>query len=407
MQAGPSRLGAAAPTRTLKQPMSLGVAEGSTRTGPTDAAALRRSLERRAELARRADKWMDRLMEEVVERVAFQRGLSYIHGKQYAEVEHERHLNGLCAYPPCPNPPAAPYSAARRFVVSTRRRTITETEGNADQAFCGARCRARSAWVGRTLGTEAAWIRGKVSPLQLLEELEERGEVRWGGRRGDVLERVARPADDTVTASAIEPEPAATAPAEGYAVDEAAAPPAVDEPPAPPPAVATPLPPAAAAAPPKPTARAPQALAPSLSPAPPPAGPQPVHDLIASLVISERPTPATKPLPPSLTLAAPPDPPAPAPAPAALPLPLPQARGTPPPRRAAGASSMISSSSTKLASTLLAAAKALPPGLQDESDAESSASEEDWAKDMGWGKGADVDALFDQARAARDLLDQP
>ncbi|TXT08790.1 hypothetical protein VHUM_02918 [Vanrija humicola] len=326
--------------------MSLGVAERATAPAQSDAASLRRALERRAELARRADKWLDRLMEDVVDRDAFQRALSYVHAKQYAEAEHERHLNGLCAYPMCPNPPAAPYRAQRRFVVSTRNRSITETEGNADEAFCGGRCRARGGWVRSTLGTEAAWIRGRVEPLTLLEDLEARGEVRWGGRRGDVLERVAA-------------EPAAAAAA---------------------------------------------TTAPAASTPPP--------DLIANLSIYERPTPTTKPLPPSLggggDAARPAPAPAPAHAPAPAPLPLPRSAAAPtPPRRAAGASSMISSSSTKLASTLLAAAKALPPGVQDaaDSDDESSASEEDWAKEMGWGQGRDVDALFDEARAAREMLE--
>ncbi|WOO83644.1 Putative RNA polymerase II subunit B1 CTD phosphatase Rpap2 [Vanrija pseudolonga] len=416
MQAGPSRLGggststprAPQPQRTLKQPMSLGVAERSaTPAAQSDAASLRRALERRAELSRRADKWMDRLMEEVVDRVAFQRALSYVHAKQYAEVEHERHLNNMCAYPLCPNPPAAPYRSQRRFVVSTRNRSITETEGNADEAFCSGRCRARSSWVRNTLGTEAAWIRGKVEPLVLLEDLEERGEVRWGGRRGDVLERVKVPGPEAEAAPAAVQTPQA---AQGYAVapDPATPTPAVVAAPASP-ATAAPAAPAtttATTAPARPTpARAPQNLTPAPTPAAP-TSPQPIQDLIANLAIYERPTPTSKPLPPSLSPAAPP-PAQEAVVPTAPPLPLPQRTSAlTPPRRAAGASSMISSSSTKLASTLLAAAKALPPGVQDDSDAESSASEEDWAKEMGWGKGAEVDALFDEARAARDLLDE-
>lgn len=66
-------------TRTLKQPMTLRVAESSIAgTGAQDKEEYFRALKRKAELARRVDKWMDRVMEETVDRGPFQKAVSVL-----------------------------------------------------------------------------------------------------------------------------------------------------------------------------------------------------------------------------------------------------------------------------------------------------------------------------------------
>lgn len=69
--------------RTLKQPMTLRVAESTARQsasasagGAADKEEYFKALKRKAELARRVDKWMDKLMEEPVDRSQFQRAVS-------------------------------------------------------------------------------------------------------------------------------------------------------------------------------------------------------------------------------------------------------------------------------------------------------------------------------------------
>lgn len=66
-----------AQTRTLKQPMTLRVAESSNQNvGAQDKEEYFRALKRKADLARRVDKWMDKLMEETVDRTQFQKAVS-------------------------------------------------------------------------------------------------------------------------------------------------------------------------------------------------------------------------------------------------------------------------------------------------------------------------------------------
>lgn len=59
--------------------MTLRVAESSTAgTGAQDKEEYFRALKRKAELARRVDKWMDKTMEETVDRGQFQKAVSLL-----------------------------------------------------------------------------------------------------------------------------------------------------------------------------------------------------------------------------------------------------------------------------------------------------------------------------------------
>lgn len=382
-----------------------------------------------------------------------------MHAAQYTEVQHERHLNGLCSYPLCGNAPAAAYRSAKRFVVSTAKRTITETDGNADEGFCSRRCAARAHYVAAGLGTEATWLRGTGARVQLLEEREERGDVRWAGRRGDVLEWVKSEVAAVGNKTSV-PKPSALAAGAAWSAPPPPPPPVASEAQPPPPlasitpaastcgndtaareqrdtgaagtstgagqvasrvsdsaiqttpastsaarapasASATPAAPAATIPPSAPTTTRPLA-----TPSPPLPNVDGMSGLIAALSIVERETPRAKPQPPSkastyveqgrIVGGGQLDPqPAPAPQPTA---------GT----TAAAAqtrrqgSSMLSAKSQTLASVVLAAAKTVTvPVGEDESDA--SEEEEDWAREMGWGEGEDVDRLFEEARLAREM----
>ncbi|RSH95683.1 hypothetical protein EHS25_000775 [Saitozyma podzolica] len=137
----------------------------------SNADKLRASVARQAENRRRADRWADRMMEETLDRPAFKRGVSgaytgttgsthyaslflhpacgeltshalvleqvrYLSPLQYSEIQHERHLNHLCSYPLCPNPPGQPYSTHRRIRISTTKRSVRQVQGNEDEGFC-------------------------------------------------------------------------------------------------------------------------------------------------------------------------------------------------------------------------------------------------------------------------------
>jgi hypothetical protein len=330
--------------------------------------------------------------------------LSYMHGAQYTEVQHERHLNSLCAYPLCDKTPAAPYRSQKRFLVSTARRTITEKEGNDEEAFCSRKCAARSAWVASSLGTEAAWIRGKVEPIELLEDKEAKGEVSWGGRRGDVLVWNKKGGEVAATSAPVQP-PQAT-PAKSTPMFTATIAPRD------PPSSISKLP----------TPHAAPAPAPIPAPTQTLSTPDQMSDLIASLSIVERETPGSRPAPPG------------APAyveqgrvvggsVASLPLPLPSGGvlansavniggiggigpasvsvSTPKADRRAASSLLNMGGLKSTATTVLAAAEKLQP--QGDSSDESE-SEEEWAKEMGWGRGDEVDAVFAEAARAREMM---
>lgn len=393
-----------------------------------------------------------------------------MHAGQYGEVEHERHLNGLCSYPLCENAPSAPYRAHKRFQISARAKTIKEVEGNADEGFCSKRCRVKSQWVRENLGSEAAWLRGKVAPLELLDDMEERGELVWdGGKNGqyrrvkpaagadgmdvggtgaagninaDNRDKSGSAASAATAAETNRPPPSVSDRAEIDVQDHAprgagsaALPrdsegdkvPVVSSLSRPPTtttgqqpslrhaAAAQPSPPhatSAARAPPPSagsagtgsgsgstgagtggvagttTAGTPIAAAATVSGD---EGGAEVHDLLDSLVIRERDTKADVPVPPTLN-----------PPPAQL---VPKPPTASAARKARNTSSMIDGTNSKLAQSVLTAHRQMKPVLQDEGESseEEGYEEPEWEREMGWGEGAELDAMFEEARKAREL----
>ena len=143
--------------------------------------------------------------------IAFSQSL-YLTPYDYDQVEHERHLASMCSYPLCASASRRPYTSQSHYtfrstgVVSPMRTTrnrdlIHQEEGNKDDGFCCKDCLIRSRWYGRRLRDEAIWTRNEVAPgdygrwkskargtpgeeglkaaleVELLEEMEERGEV--------------------------------------------------------------------------------------------------------------------------------------------------------------------------------------------------------------------------------------
>lgn len=381
-----------------------------------------------------------------------------MHAGQYGEVEHERHLNGLCSYPLCENPPSAPYRAHKRFQISARAKTIKEVEGNADEGFCSKRCRVKSQWVRENLGSEAAWLRGKVAPLELLDDMEDSGELVWEGGKNGQYKRL-RPsasgadvvagggdagssilADDNKsndTNQAVPPgasglastEPSTEISTQGHAprgAGSVALPRDKDDKVAGVSAVSRPLPTlqpsdssrnalaatpvagatssSAARAPPLcagtgpgsgPPVAGTGATAGLVPPVPAPAGDSgDVDDLLGSLVIRERDTTAEVPVPPTLN-----------PPPAQLvPKPPPPAAA----RKARNTSSMIDGANSKLAQSVLTAHRQMKPVLQHDGsdDEEEGYQEQEWERQMGWGGGDELEAMFEEARRARELAEQ-
>ncbi|OCF44770.1 hypothetical protein I317_01460 [Kwoniella heveanensis CBS 569] len=391
---GPSSQINAAPS---KQAASGGDDVDDDREQEVDA--LRRAEVKRVQMIRRVERWMDRLMEETVDRETFKRVMSHVTPPQYLEVAHERHLNSLCSYPLCPNPPARPYSTARRYVISTRARTIKPTEGNEEEGYCSKRCRARSTWVERGLSGEAVWLRSQaVEEIELLEELEEKGEFTWIPEKKPSTRRKA-------TSSVVAKPPAPTGPP---AIDSSVVEDNITS---------------------TPTARSSAASQPtSLSLAQPD---NPVASLIANLTIHERPTPKAPPAPPFLKPTKSVIPPEEFPLGTVTPQPQPQPRPSsqPSPKPRLGqspgsassprdsrrvSSSLMGSSTSQLAKSFVAASTQLGPvhlaqgGADSDGGGEDSEDKEsDWEKEMGWGEEDDeMKALFEEARLAREMLEE-
>ncbi|WWD15634.1 hypothetical protein CI109_100056 [Kwoniella shandongensis] len=400
-----------APSPSSRNPVRLSVAQRDTtfEAGPStesaaatanananshneESEAYKRAAVRKITLKRRVDKWMDRLMEETVDQATFKKAASYFTPPQYLEVIHERHLNSLCSYPLCPNPPYRPYTAAKRYIISTRARTIKPSEGNEEEGFCGKKCRVRSGWVQGRLSGEAIWLRtGKVD-VELLEELEERGEFSWendSSKTGSTA-RKSRAAVDGQTRGKTDGDQTST----------------------------TSIRPATTPAP-APALRPNPPLAPAPAPAPslPSAPTNSVSSLIANLTIHERPIPSTPTSAPTSTssptkspttalpLSRSPVQPVPQPQPA--PRPSTQLNSTRDARRTANA--LISAPTSQLATTFISATKQVGPihQLQD-SDVEEEKEESDWEKEMSWGGEEDEEtkALFEEARMAREFMEE-
>ncbi|CAK9786766.1 hypothetical protein CC85DRAFT_286454 [Cutaneotrichosporon oleaginosum] len=334
---------------TLRVAESASGSSASAGAGAGDKAELRRAFERRAQAARRAEKWADRAMEEILPRDVFLQALTYLHRASYAEVTHERHLNGLCAYAPCDRPPAAPYRARRRFVVSTATRSITEREGNEDQAYCSRVCAARSAYVAGQLGTAAPWLGGGGGGgIVLLEDVEEREKA--DAEKAEMETEDAGKAEQAEKAEKAEKTD-------------------------------TPLPSLLA------SLSIVERATPTLPPNPP------GHGLRLPV----------EPGPPVAVSSGGDGLPLPLPGGEAVPSLLSKAKattgGAPTTRR--GASSLLSTEHAGLANSVVSASQKLRPESSDESE-----DEEEWAKAMGWGAGPEVDALFAVAAESRRLMQE-
>ncbi|KIR56965.1 hypothetical protein I315_00124 [Cryptococcus gattii Ru294] len=343
--------------------------------GGEDAEALKRAAIRKAQLQRRVERWMDKLMEETVDRATFKKSVSHFTPLNYLEITHERHLNSLCSYPVCPNPPYRPYSSSRRFVISTRARTIKPKEGNEEEGYCSKKCKARSGWVEGKLDREAVWLRGKVDNIELLEELEERGEVDLEAMMKEEP-RMANRREST--------------------------------------ARATPSPVPKPALPPKQIISNPKQPLASESPAPAPSA-NAVTSLIESLTIHERPIPSVAPAPASPS--GPADhptssqvPPAVESQPQPLPLPQPQPQSSLSTHARRNPNSLLSTSST-LTRSLLSATNSIPAASISQSSRHGDDSEEEesevseWEREMSFGEETEeVKGWFEEAMAAREML---
>lgn len=139
-----------------------------------------------------------------------------------------------------------------------------------------------------------------------------------------------------------------------------------------------------------------------------------VADLLANLTIHERPTPLTPPTAPSLTpvrpiipASTPLEPPPPSPLSTTTNVDSPRTNGKRQPP-----SSMLSTSTTRLANTLMSASKGLAGAINaakqvaDDSEGEEE-WEEEWEKEMGWGDEGDEEfrSLFEEAKMARELME--
>ncbi|WVQ98407.1 hypothetical protein IAU59_005530 [Kwoniella sp. CBS 9459] len=383
--AGPSH----GPTRGVSQPDAYVDSDRDE-----EVNVLRRSEVKRAQLIRRVERWMDRLMEETMDRPTFKKVASHITPHQYLEIAHERHLNSLCSYPLCPNPPARPYSTARRYIISTRARTIKPTEGNEEEGYCSKKCRARSTWVERRLSGEAAWLRYEVKEVELLEELEERGEFTWEPEKASEKEQsYSTPIPEADQARSL-PTTVASTNTKSQRTSSR-------------------------------SELAPTTTGSGAPARPPPLDPEnPAASLIASLTIHERPTPTAPPAPPSLKPARVPLSPEHPSSPTATPQPQPQPQPLTSPhsnqtlvptpslrdsRRVS--SSLMGTSTSQLSKSIVTATKQLGPVHlahgADSDEEEEEDKESDWEKEMGWGEEDDeMKALFEEARLAREMIEE-
>ncbi|WWD10517.1 hypothetical protein V865_008653 [Kwoniella europaea PYCC6329] len=333
---------------------------------------------RKAQLQRRVDRWMDKLMEETVDRTTFKKITSHLTPSQYQEITHERHLNSLCSYPSCPNKPKREYSDKKRLSISTTNRTIKEKQGNPEDGFCCEKCKKRSEWVESNLSEEAVWLRREIKEVELLEELEERGIFSWPEndkrKRSEGIKNglTSRNTPNVSMTNAITSMPLP---------------------------VHSDTPVQSSAPPPKPSA----------------ASDTPVSALIANLTIHERPTPSTPPIAPSLSQ---PTPSFSSPLPKSV-LPMAQAITSPTqanastgdtPRESHRAqASLIGTSSKQLSNSFVNATKALGPiGIsQGDSDVDEESEASDWDHEMGGGwDDEEMKGFWEEARLTRELVEE-
>ncbi|KAK6902575.1 hypothetical protein I204_07484 [Kwoniella mangroviensis CBS 8886] len=381
----------AGPSNTPRNPVKLSVVaqqsspQASSSRRPlneTDYKAeddiLIKAAVRKAQLQRRVDRWMDKLMEETVDRNTFKKITSHLTPAQYQELIHERHLNSLCSYPLCPNKPRREYSDKKRLSISTTNRTIKEKQGNPEDGFCCEKCKKRSEWVESTLSEEAVWLRREIKEVELLEELEESGMFTWpehdkrkrseGVKNG--LKSRNTPSISRTDAITSMPQP-----------------------------VHNDTPVQSSTLPPKPSA----------------APDNPVSALIANLTIHERPTPSTPPIAPSISQ---PTPSYSSPPPKSI-FPTPQARTTSTPANAAtevtpresrrAQTALIGTSSKLLSNSFVNATRSLGSiGLsQGESDVDEESEASDWDHEMdgGWDD-EDMKGFWEEARLTRELVEE-
>lgn len=441
------------PIRSLRQPALLNIATRNDAGGleppsHSDAVALRMAMDRKVQWRRKGEKWMDRLCEGTVDPEEFKRGVSFVYSRlmllcpctkldtsptkmwptplyttfgrvnadpqakylehhQYLETLHERHLNGHCSYPLCYNPPSAPYTSKPRISISVARRAIEQKEGNAEDGFCSRACKIRSRYLQDQM-KEGTGLRGKNWQVEILEVGPETGRAEKSGKAVKARENGGRPQGVAV----VEPElrrpqngnGVSTNLVPGGSTQEDASP--TNQLPTPPKAplpnieasssptngqADTSLPSPSPKFIPKPLIKRPP---PKIAPPAPTYPPQPqskLDDLLAGLVIVERPTQAP-PSPSTETASTPP----PAP-PVSLPAKPSSAR----------ASSSLISTPLKLATTLISASRLSGPvpQLAEDSDGESELSE--WEMEMdGFGAlGEEEKMLFEEMRKAREMVE--
>ncbi|EIW70316.1 hypothetical protein TREMEDRAFT_62082 [Tremella mesenterica DSM 1558] len=392
-------------TASFNRPVKIHVASrdagGTLRTDVLDdTAALRVAEKRQIDLRRRSERWADKLMEETVSLGAFRNALCYLVPSQYIEITHERHLNSLCAYPPCPNTPARPWNPQRKFAISRRSRDVRPVEGNPEDGWCSLICRRRSDFVLGNLSEEGVWLRSKIVRVGLLEDLSASLTSAPSSSLSNITSsQSARPPNSSSLMREI--RDASTSNVLQNGVDMAR-----DR------VRSTTTSARMAVLRPKSSENA-HVTKPGKATTTREERGQNVLLDIDSLTIHERPPPSV---------------------PAAASTPKPSARPnlqkrSPPittaitlsgethpraivfhgtekaPRDSRRETSLVPPS-TSLGTTVLSLSSNMGPRqLPPESDVEESSEEEEWAREMGWGEGSEFDELFEQARKARELTE--
>ncbi|TIA90438.1 hypothetical protein E3P99_01581 [Wallemia hederae] len=87
-----------------------------------------------------------KMTEGAVSKDNFKGFLKLLSSASLSRIEHERHLADLCAYPPCSNPPQAPYTDTQSQLRIDRASLSVYTQ-NTSVAFCSRRCEQRETWA--------------------------------------------------------------------------------------------------------------------------------------------------------------------------------------------------------------------------------------------------------------------